>query len=89
MTRVRDGLIEAASRRRSLIEQSERNGGMPMQDGELAEIRAINAAADCFQYVLTFVQREKIKKKGNLQRGDLPQWVNDFVGQARNALREE
>ena len=83
LIQVRDGLLKLAHRKRSLILLSGHASAATSVD--LAELSALDAAADCFQFVLTIVQEQRARK-GTLTVRDLPEWVVKFTNQAKAAL---
>jgi hypothetical protein len=77
---VRDVLLKVVADKRSFLEQSAAVGGAPLIDNELAEVRAIGAAADIVQYAVAAGQEALIKERPP------PAWVMGMAAQARTAL---
>lgn len=82
LTYIRDAVAKVAVDKRTFLDQSAAVGGTPLGKDELAEVRALNAAADAIQYALTVGQEAKAKKKPP------PEWVLRLASQARVALME-
>ena len=80
LAHIRDVLLKIAADKRSFLEQSAAVGGVPVTDGELAEVRALGAAADVVQFAVTAGQEAKVKERPP------PAWVMHMAAQARIAL---
>ena len=77
---VRDMVIEVSVHKRSFAEQSAAVGGRPLSQDELAQLAALDAAADCIQFAVSAGQDAKTRGK------PAPEWVVKMASQARNAL---
>jgi hypothetical protein len=73
-------LLKVAADKRSYLEQSAAIGGAPVADSELAEVNALGAAADVFQFAISAGQEARIKNR------DPPGWLMHMAAQARAAL---
>lgn len=79
---IRDAVVQTATYKKTYLEQSAAVGGAPVTSEELAEVRALEAAADAIRYALTVGQDAKAKGKPP------PEWVLRMASQARIALTE-
>ncbi len=80
LTYVRDVVINTAVNKRSFAEQSAATGGVPLNGAELADIKALDAAAEMIQFAVSAGQDAKTRGKPT------PQWVLQMAAQARVAL---
>jgi hypothetical protein len=80
LTYVRDTVLDVAAKRRSFAEQSAAVGGTPLSEDELAELAALDAAADMIQFTISVGQEAVTRKK------PAPEWVLKIAAQARAAL---
>jgi hypothetical protein len=77
---VRDAVTDVAAKKRSYLEQSAAIGGTPVTASELAEARALDAAAEMAQFALTAGQEAQARGK------PAPDWVHRMVAQIRATL---
>jgi hypothetical protein len=77
---VRDAVIQTVVDKRSFLEQSAAIGGNAPTKAELAEARALEAAADVIQYAISAGQEAQTKGR------DAPDFVMRMAAQARTAL---
>lgn len=80
LTYVRDTVLDVAAKKRSFFEQSAAVGGAPLSKDELAELAALDAAADMIQFAISAGQEARVRQK------PAPEWVLRIAAQARNAL---
>jgi hypothetical protein len=80
LTYVRDAVIEVSVKKRSWAEQSAAVGGVPLNGADLAEITALDAAADMIQFAVSAGQQAKAGGE------PAPEWVIKMAAQARVAL---
>ena len=74
-------LLETASRRKTLLEQSAQISQNPVTATERQEVRALEAAADMIQYAIAIGQEAKSRKVAP------PEWVMLMAGQGRSSMR--
>ena len=77
---IREVLQKVAADKQSFLEQSAAVGGVAVTNGELAEVRAIGAAADIIQYAVSAGQEAQTKARSP------PAWVMQMAAHARVAL---
>ena len=80
LAHIRDVLLKIAADKRSFLEQSAAVGGAPVTNDELAEARALGAAADIVQFAVTAGQEAQARARPP------PGWVMGMAAQARVAL---
>lgn len=80
---VRDVVIDVAVKKRSFAEQSATVGRTPLSQTELAELAALDAAANIIQFAVSAGQEAKARGK------PAPEWVLKLASQARVALIAE
>jgi hypothetical protein len=80
LTYVRDSVTATAAKKRSYLEQSAAIGGSPVTREELAELRALDAAAEIAQFALSAGQEAKTKGRAP------PDWLMHMVAQVRAVL---
>jgi hypothetical protein len=80
LTYVRDCVTATATHKRTYLEQSAAIGGSPVTREELAEVRALDAAAEIAQFALSAGQDAATKGKA------APEWVMRMIAQVRATL---
>ena len=80
---VRDMVAAVAVDKRSFFEQSAAVGGASLSREELAELAALDAAAEMIQFAVSAGQEAKGRGKS------APDWVLRMAAQARTALVAE
>lgn len=80
---VRECVNKVAVDKRSFFEQSAAVGGTPLSKPELAELAALDAAANIIQFAVSAGQDAKARGR------PAPDWVLQMAAQARVALVAE
>jgi hypothetical protein len=76
---VRDVVTDVAVKKRSFREQSAAVGGTPLSGDELAELNALDAAANIIQFAVSAGQEARTRGK------PAPEWVLKMAASARSA----